>query len=190
MRKIKMANIMKRLETERLVLRTIEESDAADFYEYSKSPIVGPDAGWKPHESIEESKKVIQMFRNEMEVWAIELKETGKIIGSVGIHKSSKGDLKYDRELGYALSDKYWGRGIMTEAAKKVIEYAFCEATGINTICVSHFTFNHRSERVIDKCGFKYIKTIKECWKRFDGKCLDEDCYLLTKEMYLAEKNK
>ena len=48
------------LETERLVLRRWEDSDAGDLYEYAKDPDVGPIAGWPPHQSIEESREVIK----------------------------------------------------------------------------------------------------------------------------------
>ena len=44
------------LETERLVLRRWEDSDAGDLFEYAKDPDVGPIAGWPPHQSIEESR--------------------------------------------------------------------------------------------------------------------------------------
>ena len=47
---------MKRMETERLILRPWELSDAEDLYAYASTPKVGPMAGWKPHESVEESR--------------------------------------------------------------------------------------------------------------------------------------
>ena len=52
---------MQRLETERLVLRDWSINDARDLYEYAKSPNVGPNAGWKPHDNIEESLGIIQI---------------------------------------------------------------------------------------------------------------------------------
>lgn len=48
---------MKTLTTERLILRSFTMDDAADFYEYAKDPDTGIHAGWKPHESIEESRR-------------------------------------------------------------------------------------------------------------------------------------
>ena len=45
---------MKPIETERLLLRPWRLEDAADMYAYAKNPNVGPNAGWKPHESVEE----------------------------------------------------------------------------------------------------------------------------------------
>lgn len=53
---------MKILETERLLLRDFEESDLDDLFEYAKSPNVGPNAGWSPHMSKEDSMNIIKMF--------------------------------------------------------------------------------------------------------------------------------
>ena len=47
------------IETERLLLRPVTEQDAEDIYEYSNSKNVGPNAGWKPHESIEETREIM-----------------------------------------------------------------------------------------------------------------------------------
>ena len=66
---------MKTIETSRLILREFKQSDLNDFYAYAKSDKVGPMAGWKPHENIEESQKILNMFIEENEVWAIEDKD-------------------------------------------------------------------------------------------------------------------
>ena len=53
---------MKPIETERLLLRPWRLEDAADMYAYAKNPNVGPNAGWKPHESVEESKAILESW--------------------------------------------------------------------------------------------------------------------------------
>ena len=73
-------------ETERLVLRPWRKSDLGDFYEYAKDPEVGPNAGWKPHENMDESRRILQSFIDGEEVRAVVLKQTGKVIGSLGLH--------------------------------------------------------------------------------------------------------
>ena len=65
---------MRDLETERLVLRMYREEDAEGLYEYAKNPNVGPRAGWKPHESAEESLEIIRDIFLPAESWAIRLK--------------------------------------------------------------------------------------------------------------------
>lgn len=174
---------MKRLETERLILRPWSLEDAGDMFAYASTAKVGPMAGWKPHENLEETRKIIEMFQAEDDVWALELKENHKVIGSLGLHNSEKADLEYDLELGYVLSEEYWGWGLAVEAAKKAIQFAF-EELRIDTLLVSHFDFNMQSKRVIEKLGFSYLTHTTESWKCYDGVALDEEVYLMTRQSY------
>ena len=84
------------LETDRLILRAFCEDDLVDFYEYACVPGVGEMAGWPHHESIETSKRILQSFMTENEVFDLVLRESGKVIGSLGLHYSwANDDLKY-----------------------------------------------------------------------------------------------
>lgn len=77
---------MNPIETERLILRPIVESDAEAMYEYCKNENVGINAGWKPHESIGETREIMKLvFLNQEHVFGMVLKETGKLIGSIGL---------------------------------------------------------------------------------------------------------
>ena len=64
------------LNSERLILRNWQESDSSDLYEYAKSELVGPNAGWKPHQNEEESKEIIKMFIKNNDSYAIVLSVT------------------------------------------------------------------------------------------------------------------
>ena len=83
---------MKTLETERLILRAYTEEDAQGLYEYAKDPDVGPRAGWKPHESAEESREIIRTMFMPVEAWAIFLKEDGRLIGTIGLENDRHRD--------------------------------------------------------------------------------------------------
>ena len=176
---------MKKLETRRLILREWRETDADDLYAYAKSDKVGPMCGWKPHKDILETKEILKQFSEQDETWALELKETGRVIGSLGEHKTKKEKLPlhYDFELGYALSEEYWGRGLAPEAAARAIKFAFLERDA-KALIVSHFPFNFRSKRVIEKLGFQYCSRLEKSWKRYDGLVLDELVYVMTRERY------
>lgn len=149
------------LKTERLILRPWRESDLQDFYEYASVDGVGQMAGWTPHKSIEESKRILDHFIAGKHVFALEYQ--GKAIGSLGIEEYSE---EYypelsnisGREIGYVLSKQYWGRGLMPEAVKAVIRYLF-DTVKLDFILVGHFDWNKQSARVIEKCGFQYIKS-------------------------------
>ncbi|MFT8321886.1 MAG: GNAT family N-acetyltransferase [Bacillus sp. (in: firmicutes)] len=152
---------MKKLEllnTNRLMLRSWQETDSKDLYEYACNELVGPNAGWAPHKSEEESKEIIKLFLTNDHTYAIVWNEENKVIGSIGIHErkpdSSLSHLK-QREIGYALNPKYWGRGIVPEAVNKLIDYGFTELQ-LDVIWCGHFDFNRNSRRVNEKCGFTY----------------------------------
>ena len=111
-----------RIETERLILRPWRESDLEDFYEYAKVDGVGQMAGWMPHKDIEESRQILAMFIDHKKTFALELKENGKVIGSIGL-ETRDADLGIPeelqgREIGYVLNKDYWGRGLMPEAVQ------------------------------------------------------------------------
>ena len=87
------------LRTERLILRPWRMDDLNDFYEYASVDGVGQMAGWKPHESVEESRSILNMFINEKKTFAIEYE--GKAIGSLGIEEYSEAELpEYHDERG------------------------------------------------------------------------------------------
>ena len=80
------------IETERLILRPWQESDAEDLYTYAKDPEVGPPAGWPPHTSVENSREIINTVLSRSETYAVCLKD-GKPIGSVGLHLNGSTDM-------------------------------------------------------------------------------------------------
>ena len=178
---------MKDIETDRLVLRRFKLSDLSDFYEYAKNPNVGPNAGWDFHKSKEESLLILRNFILSDEVWAIELKNEKKVIGSIGLHKDRKRDNKEAKMLGYVLSENYWGKGYATEASKALIEYAFMELS-TDILSVYHYSFNERSKNVILKCGFVYEGTLRQATVNYDGKIYDDCCYSMTKEEFFMQR--
>lgn len=172
-----------RIETERLILRRWRTGDLLDFYRYAKDPEVGPKAGWRPHASTEESAVKLAEFISGEEVLAIVLKESGRAVGSIGLHPDKKRMGEGTREIGYVLARECWGRGLMTEAVRAVMEWAFREG-GVSMLTVYHFPENEASGRVIEKCGFHYEGTLRRAWKIWDGSVRDERCFSLTKEEY------
>ncbi len=151
-----------RIETERLILRPWTEADLEDFFAYASVPGVGEMAGWNHHISIEDSQKILDSFIRHKKTFAIEWKESGKVIGSLGIEELDPDPVEgeaYGREVGYVLSRDYWGRGLMPEAVQAVISYCF-EVLRYDYLTCGHFDHNHRSRRVIEKCGFQFLKNV------------------------------
>lgn len=152
------------LETKRLILRHWQISDADRLYEYAKDPAVGPIAGWPPHQSVEESRSIIQNVFNGQECYAICLKENNIAIGAIELKLKGHTDMteKDDEcELGYWLGKPFWNNGYMSEAVQTIIKYAF-EVLDMKIIWCGYYDGNLKSKRVQEKAGFIYHHTCQE----------------------------
>jgi len=147
-----------KLETERLILRPFEESDAENVYLYAKDPDVGPIAGWPPHKSIDESLEVIRNVLSGAEAYAVCMKSDNKAIGAIELKLNGYTDMT-DRdnecELGYWLGKPFWGQGIIPEAVRELLRHAF-EDIGMSKVWCGYYDGNVKSRRVQEKCGFTY----------------------------------
>ena len=180
---------MPELETGRLILRKLTMHDAEDVYAYSRDPEVARHVLWDAHRSIGESRAYLRyMLRkyrmNEAASWGIELKETGRIIGTVGFMWVQ--DDNRAAEVGYSLARAQWDKGIMTEALTAVIEYSFLTLR-LNRIEAIHDLSNPASGAVMRKCGMIREGTMRE--KLFNkGKYVDVDLYaILRKDFSLRD---
>ncbi len=172
---------MRTIETERLILRAWTIQDAPGMFEYAKSPLVGPSAGWKPHETVEDSVDYLRSAIEKDETWAVTLKTDGRIIGGIGLHATM---VEAVRELGYVLHPDFWDMGLMTEAAKAVINFGF-EELSLAAITVFRNADNKRSGRVIQKSGFRYDGTLRCRTRRIDGTLSDDCAYSVTRDEWL-----
>ena len=73
------------LETNRLILRPWDESDAEALFEYASDPRVGPRAGWPAHTCVEDSRRAIREVLSVPENYAVCLKADNRAIGCVGL---------------------------------------------------------------------------------------------------------
>ena len=145
------------IETERLILRPWQEQDAEALYTYASDPEVGPPAGWPPHTSVENSREIIKNVLLKTETYAVCLKD-GKPIGSIGLHLNGSTDMT-DRddecELGYWIGKPYWGQGLIPEASRALLRYAF-EELGMRAVWCGYYEGNEKSRKVQTKLGFVY----------------------------------
>jgi len=142
------------METERLILDAIKESDKAAYFH-----------------NISHDKKVLETFicryagtfeefdfspyLNREDLFAIRLKETGRLIGIILYFDVKNGEC----EIGYGIGSAYWNKGYMTEAVKCFLGYLFY-GKGLDSVCASFFTENTASGRVMEKCGMEYRLTV------------------------------
>ena len=148
------------IETERLVLRPFKWDDLDDFFTYASVEGVGEMAGWPHHENKDKSKEILTHFIDEDKTFALCHKENGRVVGSLGIEfygaedKLTEFDGYKGREIGYVLARDQWGKGLMAEAVKAVINYLFDEKD-LDFLTCGYYDFNNQSRRVQEKCGFK-----------------------------------
>lgn len=169
------------LTTERLVIRNITLNDCEDMFEYAQTDLVGPTAGWRPHRTIHDTRIVISNFLNiqnngELGVWAIVLKKTGKMIGTIELYNYV---YRFMAELGYSLNPEYWGNGYVVEAGRAVLDYAF-NVLRIRRLEAGTFSTNYQSIRVCEKLGLQKEGILRNCYLRYDGIIFDKVVYSMT----------
>lgn len=148
------------LHTPRLTLRSWRREDLGDFFAYASVDGVGQMAGWLPHKTQEETQTILNSFIAHKKAFALE--SGGTVIGSLGIELYKEENFPElaalrGRSIGYVLSKKHWGQGLMPEAVCAAVRYLF-ESEGLDFLLVSHFTWNVQSRRVIEKCGFRFLR--------------------------------
>jgi ribosomal-protein-alanine N-acetyltransferase len=153
------------LESSRLVLRPIQLSDAESIFEYAKNPNVCLYTLWEAHQSVQDSLNYIKDYifnyysKGVPEPLGITLKENPqKVIGTVGCFWTSK--QARAMELAYAIGEEHWGKGLVAEASKLMIEYCFKEFS-LKRVQARCKVENKSSARVMEKIGMNYEGTLK-----------------------------
>lgn len=152
-----MAKQINYLETERLILRKLKAGDeVAMFNGWCSDPEVTKYVTWSVHKDISVTKALLDMWLKQYddpktERFGIVLKQTNELIGAIDVVDYINGV----PEIGYTISRKYWNQGYMTEACKAFINYLF--SRGYEKLTIEAEVNNIGSNRVIQKCGFKYL---------------------------------
>ena len=153
------------IETERLYLRQRLVSDAKEIFAYASLPEVTWPAGFPPAESVEEEENYLENIMPKRWIeqkipsgYGICLKGTDEVIGSIDFNHRHADDVL---EMGYLLHPDYWGQGIVTEAARALINLAFKEL-GLHKIELTCFGYNLQSQRVAEKLGFTLEARIRD----------------------------
>lgn len=173
------------LETDRLILRPFKKEDAIEMYNnWATDEQVTRYVTWPPHKSLDESENIINLWIKENKNienyhWAIEIKEDNSVIGTIGL--LGVDNRNENSELGYCISKDYWNKGITTEAASSVINYALKEV-GFTRITARHQIGNDASGRVMEKCGLTYEGTLRKILKNSSGEIVDCKYYSRLKD--------
>ena len=135
------------IETKRLILRRFRESDLQDLHEYLSDAEVVAYEPYKPM-TMEEVKENLAWRTSTAEMIAVELKDTGKLIGNVYLGKRD-----YDAlEIGFVFNSQYQHQGYARESCEKLITLAF--DAGVHRIYAECDSENQNSWRLLDRMGF------------------------------------
>ena len=172
-----------RIETDRLILRPFKAEDAGDMYRnWASDPEVTRFLTWPAHQNPDVTRMVLDDWLPRYADggffnWAIEWKETGRVIGNISVVKLNEETEAAD--LGYCMGRAFWGCGIMPEALKAVIRYLF-DTAGLNRIAACHDVNNPKSGRVMEKAGMKQEGILRQAGKNNQGLC-DEVWHAILK---------
>ena len=148
------------LRTERMTLRRYRPEDADDLHRYlGKDPAMVAYSGWNPYATLEMAQETVRDFISSYEndhtySWIMDIDDV--IVGTIGAY-----DYKDDQiEIGFSVVKGWQGRGLATEALKKVLEY-LTENEGISCVTAWCAAENVGSRKVLEKAGMQFLGTEK-----------------------------
>lgn len=170
------------IETERLILRRFELSDApAMFANWASDDEVTKYLTWPTHADVSVTEGILgqwvpQYEKDDYYNWAIVLKENGsQPIGNINVaHLREDGTVP---EIGYCMGKRWWHQGIMSEALSAVIDFLFHQV-GIRRILALHDVNNPHSGGVMRKCGMKFEGIREKAGQNNQG-VVDMACYAI-----------
>ncbi len=172
-----------RIETHRLILRPFRVEDAEDMFTgWASDPEVTRFLTWPVHTGVEATRSLLKAWTARYEDggffnWAMEWKESGHVIGNISVVKLNEEAESAD--IGYCMSRAFWGRGIMPEALRAVMDYLF-DTVNLNRVAACHDVNNPKSGRVMEKAGMKAEGILRGAGKNNQGIC-DEVWYAALK---------
>ncbi|MDR1691835.1 MAG: GNAT family N-acetyltransferase [Oscillospiraceae bacterium] len=172
------------LETERLVLRRFKADDTdAMFRNWAvKNSDIAKYLEWNGSTFITIENWIASYEKPNSYNWAIVLKEAGEPIGYINAHDID--DLRNMLEIGYAIGESFWHKGIVTEAARRIVAFFF-EDVKVNRIAAKHNSINPRSGGVMLSIGMSFEGTLRQASQTG----CDVHCYSILASEYQESKD-
>ena len=174
------------LESERLILRRFVDFDLIPFLAYLNDPLVARYQTWESYtpqqarDEIEQQRKLAPDVTGQWFTIAIELKETGALIGHLAIKTQED---KQQAEIGFTLAREYQGKGLAFEAVSRLLDYVFIDLEMHRVTAIADCE-NHPSVSLLDKLGMRREgHFIQNIW--FKGKWGDEFLYAILRGEWL-----
>lgn len=172
---------------QKIFIRSLLPGDEEAFYRIYSDMELCLSSGSSPVRNMQEAEEKLSKLMQLQDSFAIVEIDTMQVIGVISLRKDAHRFNKNAYMLGYVLDRRYWGQGIMPQAVNYMVKFAF-KNMGADVVSAAHFTDNHRSKRVLEKCGFVYEGTMRRGYLRFDGKLLDSCIYSILYDEFLRKK--
>lgn len=152
------------LQSERLVLRQLRENDIDEVYELRLDRATARYIPKSLTQTREHALEHIQAVNREIAAnksinWAITIKNTGELIGLIGLVRIKPSN--HRAEIGYILHESHRGQGLMSEALKLILEYAF-STLDFNSVIAVIDPNNLASAKILERHGFKKEAHLRE----------------------------
>jgi ribosomal-protein-alanine N-acetyltransferase len=148
------------LETSRLLLRPFCKEDSNQLFKMNEDPLVIKYTGDGPFRTLQEAEALIRNYdqykKYQMGRLSVIRKSDGYFLGWCGLKYHTEHEIV---DIGYRFYRKYWGFGYATEAAVRCLKDGF-ERLQLNSIYAHVHKDNKASEKVLKKCGLKFVKNI------------------------------
>jgi len=175
------------IETARLTLEAVQARDAEDIYVYARNPNVLRYTTGQTPSGLWETESFVQGLVNKPPgayAWSIRRKGHFPVIGVIEFGTQDDGK---KGSIDYAMAEEFWNQGIMTEAIRSVLDWAFRSISALNMVSSSAMTANPASTRVQQKCGMKLLR--HECgnWEKFPEPVELAICAITREDWYSSD---
>ena len=171
---------MKTLETDRLILRKFSENDKNDLFELlGDEQTCLDDGGYHAYSSMDDPcfSGDVKYLAQSAEHYAVTLKETGKVIGTVHIMKAERAVKA--AELGYAFNKNFRRRGYAKESVRAVIDELF--SGDVKMIVCTCYEYNTASVKTLESLGFTFEGRIRKSCDHPQKGLIDSLSFFLEK---------
>ena len=180
-----------KIETDRLILRRLELSDAQTVFSHWLSDERVSDNRINPahktvSETIERLDKIVSQYGSkEFCYWGIELKAKGELIGEIDLYDFD--NATGNCEVSYSLGYQWWNHGYGTEALRAVVEFSF-RRMNVHKIAAVHNVDNPASGKIMRKVGMLQEGVIRHMIRNAKNQYKDCTVCGILQEDYLINK--